>query len=196
LLLSCCLCTYCIIYNQINLSPFIWWSSTVFKFNFQPLASLGSQNWQVYLNLLSSESNQHQSSPSNINAQSIRVWSYEQKRTWSPKMNSLDILATSSHYFYRKCMEAGMENLNFDTSWVRGLRDLYLFIYLLGAVAMREGLLYKIMGLIHFRNSSRWIFFRYNLSTKQPEKCWHINAVVMIFWDRDPLWFGLTFQRC
>lgn len=93
------------------------------------LSSLGSQNWQVYLNLLSPESDQNQSSPSNINAQSIRVWSYEKKRTWSPKMNSLDTLTTSSHYFYRKCMLAGKENLNFVTSWARGLRDLYLFIY-------------------------------------------------------------------
>ena len=30
------------------------------------------------------------------------------------KMNSLDILTTSSHYFYKKCMGTGRENLHFD----------------------------------------------------------------------------------
>ena len=40
-------------------------------------------------------------------------WSWE-LRTWSHKMNLLDILSTSPQYFFRKWIEATKENLNFD----------------------------------------------------------------------------------
>ena len=43
-------------------------------------------------------------------------WSWE-LRTWSHKMNLIDILSTSSHYFCRKRMGATNENSNFDL-WV------------------------------------------------------------------------------
>ena len=37
-------------------------------------------------------------------------------------MNSIDTLTTSSHYFYRKCIETTNENLNFE---IGGLDDRY-----------------------------------------------------------------------
>ena len=40
-------------------------------------------------------------------------WSWE-LRTWSHKMNLLDILSTSPHYFCRKWIGATNENSNFD----------------------------------------------------------------------------------
>ena len=40
-------------------------------------------------------------------------WSWE-SRTWSHKMNLLDILSTSPHYFCRKWIEATAKNSNFD----------------------------------------------------------------------------------
>ena len=40
-------------------------------------------------------------------------WSWE-SRTWSHKMNLLDILSTSPHYFCRKWIGATIENSNFD----------------------------------------------------------------------------------
>ena len=62
-------------------------------------------------NPLSPKSDQHQISPCTINACKTE-WSWE-LRKWSPKMNLLDILSTSPHYFCRKWIGATYENSNF-----------------------------------------------------------------------------------
>ena len=61
-------------------------------------------------NPLSPKRDQHQISPCDIIVCKTG-WSWE-LRTWSHKMNLLDILSTSPHYFCRKCKGATNENSN------------------------------------------------------------------------------------
>ena len=81
-------------------------------------------------NPLSPKSDQHQISPCNINAQCQTEWSWELRR-WTHKMNLLDILLTSPHFFCRKWIGATNENSNFD---LRGQRVNNLYRYSVCAV--------------------------------------------------------------
>ena len=68
---------------------------------------------EKYFNPSSPKIDQHQISPCNISMLYKTGWSWE-LRTWSHKVNLLDILSTSPPYFRRKLMGAANENSNFD----------------------------------------------------------------------------------
>ena len=62
---------------------------------------------QLTFNPLSPKSGQHRISPCSIYAFNTAEWSWE-LQTWSHKMNLLDLLSISPHYFCRKWMGATM----------------------------------------------------------------------------------------
>ena len=68
---------------------------------------------QFKFNPLSPKSDQHQTSPCNINALCKTEWSWELS-TSSGKMSLTDIWTNSPYYFYWKSIGTVNENLNFD----------------------------------------------------------------------------------